>query len=361
MNLLKRYITTVLLTISALAGFTQTIDEQVEEVLLKITTSEKIYQLTSNTFFTTGSNTRLGIPGFIMSDGPHGVRFGGATSFPTGIAQAATWDVELIEKVGKAMGEEFWSRGKHQQLGPCLDLCRDPRNGRSPETLGEDPYLASKIAIALVKGIQQTPVIATAKHFNLVNKQQYRHNSNAIISERWLMEHYGLDFRMAVQVGGVFSIMNAYNLINGVYCSENPFLLQTILRDRWGFPYYIVSDWGAVHNTKNAINAGTDICMGSSHYADDLPGLLNSGQVDQSTLDNSVSKVLKTKIMSGMMNNYPRPPHDYINTPEHNELALEAGRKAIVLLKNESNILPLDTESVKVALIGPSANKAQLD
>jgi beta-glucosidase len=356
-----RYLYTAIITIICLSAYAQTVDEQVESVLNKMTTSEKIYQLTSNTFFTTGSNTRLDIPGFNMSDGPHGVRFGGATCFPTGIAQAATWDVELIERLGKAMGEEFWSRGKHQQLGPCLDLCRDPRNGRSPETLGEDPYLASEIAVALVKGIQQTPVIATAKHFNLVNRQQYRHSSNTVISERWLMEHYGLDFRMAVQVGGVQSIMNAYNLINGVHCSENPFLLQTILRDRWGFPFYVVSDWGAVHNTRNAIHAGTDICMGSDHYANDLPGLINSGQVDEATLDEAVRRVLKTKIMSGMMNNYPRPPYDYINTPEHNELALEAGRKTMVLLKNEDNILPLEAGAVKVALIGPSANKAQLD
>jgi beta-glucosidase len=338
----------------------QSADEQVNAILSNMTTGEKIYQLTSNTFFTTGNNTRLGIPGFVMSDGPHGVRFGGATCFPTGIAQAASWDVELIERVGEAMGKEFWQQGKHQQLGPCLDLCRDPRNGRSPETLGEDPYLAGKIGTAVVKGIQKTPVIATAKHFNLVNKQQYRYNSNITISERWLMEHYGHDFRTVVQDAGVMSVMNAYNLINGVHCSENPFLLQTILRDRWGFPFYVVSDWGAVHDTKNAIEAGTDICMGSSHYADNLPYLISSGQVSETTLDNAVSKVLKTKLFSGMLDRYPRTFDEYINSQEHNELVLEAGRKALVLLKNENDILPLNT-NLTVALVGPSANKAQLD
>lgn len=224
-----------------------------DAIIDQMSTEEKIHQLTSNTFFTTGDNSRLGIPGFQMSDGPHGVRFGGATSFPTGIAQAASWDIKLIERLGQAMGEEFWSAGKHQQLGPCMDLCRDPRNGRSPETLGEDPYLSSEMAVALIKGIQQTPVIATAKHFNLVNRQQYRHNSNATISERMLIEHYGLNFKKAVQEAGVHSVMNAYNLINGIHSSENKVLLQTILRDYWGFPYYVVSDWGAVHNTKKAI------------------------------------------------------------------------------------------------------------
>ena len=359
---MKKYISTSFFLLFVIVLFSQTVDEKIDALLSQMSTNEKIYQLINNTFFTTGDNTRLEIPGFVMSDGPHGVRFGGATSFPTGIAQAASWDVDLIEKVGKAMGEEFWSQGKHQQLGPCLDLCRDPRNGRSPETLGEDPYLAGKIGVAVINGIQQTPVIATAKHYNLVNKQQYRHSSNVTISERLLMEHYGHDFRMAVQLAGVKSVMNAYNLINGVHCSENNFLLQTILRDRWGFPFYIVSDWGAVHNSKKAIEAGTDICMGSSHYEDDLLSLINSGTVSETTVENAVRKVLRTKIMSGMLDNYPRPSDDYIDSPEHNELVLEAGRKALVLLKNENDILPLDANAVtKIALIGPSANKAQLD
>ena len=359
---MRSNILTVTFLLYAFSMFPQTIDERVDAIISQMSTNEKIDQLTSNTFFTTGDNARLGIPGFVMSDGPHGVRFGGATSFPTGIAQAASWDVDLIEKVGEAMGKEFWSQGKHQQLGPCLDLCRDPRNGRSPETLGEDPFLAAEIGVAVVKGIQKTPIIATAKHLNLVNKQQYRYSSNVTISERMLMEHYGHDFRMVVQSTAVKSVMNAYNLINGVHCSENTHLLQTILRERWGFPFYVVSDWGAVHNSKKAIEAGTDICMGSSHYEDDLLNLLNSGAISEATLENAVRNVLRTKLMSGMLDNYPKPSNEYINSPEHNALVLEAGRKALVLLKNQDDILPLDAESInKIALIGPSANKAQLD
>ncbi len=342
--------------------FAQTIDQQIDTIIAEMSIEEKIYQLTSNTFFTTGDNSRLGIPGFAMSDGPHGVRFGGATSFPTGIAQAATWDVDFIEKMSKAMAEEFWAKGKQQQLGPCLDLCRDPRNGRSPETLGEDPYLAAKIGAAIVKGIQQTPVIATAKHLNLVNRQQYRHNSNVTISERMLTEHYGLSFKNVVQEAGVLSVMNAYNLINNVYCAESPYLLQTILRERWGFPFYVVSDWGAVHNTEKAIEAGTDICMGSEHYQNDLLPLLNSGAISMGNIDNAVRNVLRTKFLSGMMGNYPRPSEADAETTEHEAIALEAGKKALVLLKNENNILPLNANDItKVALIGPSANKAQLD
>ncbi|MFK7904950.1 MAG: glycoside hydrolase family 3 C-terminal domain-containing protein [Chitinophagales bacterium] len=359
---MNKFFSFLLLLLPSIGLFSQTIDQQLDDIIAEMSIDEKVYQLTSNTFFTTGDNSRLGISGFVMSDGPHGVRFGGATAFPTGIAQAATWDVDFIEEMSKAMAEEFWAKGKHQQLGPCLDLCRDPRNGRSPETLGEDPYLASKIGTAIVKGIQQTPVVATAKHFNLVNRQQYRHNSHATISERMLMEHYGLSFKNVVQDAGVLSVMNAYNLINNVYCSESPYLLQTILRERWGFPFYVVSDWGAVHNTEKAIEAGTDICMGSAHYQNDLQPLLNSGAFSITDIDNAVRNVLRTKFLSGMMGNYPRPSEADAETAEHEALALEAGKKALVLLKNENNILPLNANQItKIALIGPSANKAQLD
>ena len=346
----------------SISSTAQMVENRIDDILNQMDTEEKIYQLINNTFFTTGDNTRLGIPGFQMSDGPHGVRFGGATVFPTGIAMAATWDLKLVEEVGEAMGEEFWGYSKHQQLGPCIDLCRDPRNGRSPESGGEDPYLAGKMAAAVIKGIQKTPVIATAKHFNLVNRQQYRNNSNAIISDRWLMEHYGLDFMKAVQEGGVFSVMNAYNLINGTYCSESNYLLNTVLRDRWGFPFYVVSDWGAVHDSEKAINAGTDICMGSDHYEDDLPNLLSSGDISETTLNEAVRNVLRTKLFAGMLDNYPRAKEGLINSPEHQELSLEAARKVMVLLKNEDDILPLNENAItKIALIGPSANKAQLD
>ena len=191
---MHKLILIIILNFYGFSGIAQLLEERIDQLLNNMTTEEKIYQLRNNTFFTTGDNTRLGIPGFQMSDGPHGVRFGGATVFPTGIAMAASWDVDLNERVGTAMGKEFWAYGKHQQLGPCIDLCRDPRNGRSPETGGEDPFLAGKMAAAVIQGIQETPVIATAKHFNLVNKQQYRYSSNAIASDRWLMEHYGSDF-----------------------------------------------------------------------------------------------------------------------------------------------------------------------
>jgi beta-glucosidase len=342
--------------------FSQGLDQRIQGLLNQMTLEEKVYQLTHNTYFSTGDNARLNIPGFMMSDGPHGVRFGGATSFPVGIAMAATFNPLLVERVGQAMGEEFWAYGKDQQLGPCIDLCRDPRNGRSAETLGEDPFLAGEIGAAYVRGIQKTPVVATVKHFNLVNRQDYRHNSNAIISERGLMEHYGLNFRKTIQEGSALSVMNAYNLINGVHCSESTFLLTTILRERWGFPFYVVSDWGAVYNARNALLAGTDICMASDHYVNDIPSLINAGQLSMSDLDKAVARVLKTKLLNGMLDFYPRPPDGLIDSPEHRQLCLEAGRESIVLLKNEAEVLPLDKNQIsKIAVIGPNAAIMQID
>lgn len=340
----------------------QNLNERINQLLEQMTLQEKVHQLTHDTYFSTGDNSRLGIPGFIMSDGPHGVRFGGATSFPVGIAMASTFNTDLIEEVGKAMGEEFWAYGKHQQLGPCVDLCRDPRNGRSAETAGEDPFLAGEVGAAYVKGIQQTPVAATVKHFNLVNRQDYRHSSHATINERWLMEHYGENFRKTIQEGGVLSVMNAYNLVNGVHCSESPLLLNTILRQRWGYPFYVVSDWGAVYNAKNALIAGTEICMASDHYANDISGLIASGQLSEERLDTAVSRVLRTKLLNGMLDYYPRAESGLIDSPEHRELCHKAGQEAIILLKNEDQILPIDKNQVtNIAVIGPNASVMQTD
>lgn len=347
--------------IPILAGQAQTLDERVNAIIAQMTLEEKIQQLHHEGGFNTADNLRLGVPGFFMADGPHGVRDGMATCFPVGISMAATWDPDLIYEVGLAMGKEFKGKGRHQALGPCLDLCRDPRNGRSPESSGEDPYLSAKITTALVKGIQDVGVIATAKHFNLVNKQNIRHTSNIIIDQRTLIEHYGLNFRSAVQEGGVMSVMNAYNLINGEKCAENFNLLTQILRTQWGFPYYVVSDWGSIWNTEAAIEAGCNICMGSDHYQNELLNLVQLGFVSEAIIDDAVLRVLRTKIMASMLDYYLPGNPDDINSLEHQQLSLEVARKSIILLKNENNLLPLDKNNVTVALIGPSANVAQLD
>ena len=343
------------------AGQAQTLDERANAIIAQMTLEERIQQLHHEGGFNTADNIRLGVPGFFMADGPHGVRDGMATCFPVGISMAATWDPNLIYEVGLAMGKEFKAKGRHQALGPCLDLCRDPRNGRSPESGGEDPYLDAKITTALVQGIQDEGVIATAKHFNLENKQNIRYTSNIIIDQRTLIEHYGLNFRSAVQEGGVMSVMNAYNLINGEKCAENFNLLTQILRTQWGFPYYVVSDWGSIWNTEAAITAGCNICMGSDHYQNELLNLVLSGFIPESTIDDAVLRVIRTKIMASMLDYYLPGNPDDINSIEHQQLSLEVARKSIILLKNENDLLPLSKNNVTVALIGPSANVAQLD
>lgn len=351
----------MLLLVPTLLG-AQTLEDRITDILSRMSTAEKILQLHQEGGFNTADNARLGIPGFVMADGPHGVRDGLATSFPVGIGMASTWDVELAYRVGLALGKEFRGKGKHQALGPCLDIDRDPRNGRSPETGGEDPYLCAQITTAVVKGIQTTPTVATIKHYNFNHREYGRTSNNVVASPRALREQGGLAFRTAVQQGGALSVMNAYNRINGEWCAESPNLLTNVLRTEWGFPYYVVSDWGSIVHSDLAIKAGCDICMGSDKYRDDLPFLVTSGTVPEEVINNAVRRVLRTKLIAGMLDYQPAGNPNDVNSAAHRQLCLEAGRKSLVLLKNEGNILPLGkSPSGYIALIGPSADVAQID
>jgi beta-glucosidase len=342
--------------------FSQHFEKQLDSIIALMNREDKIMQLHQYGVFNTLDNEKLNIPGLFMSDGPHGIKQGRSTCFPVGIAMAASWDTSLVKRIGRIMGKEFRGKGIHQALGPCMDLCRDPRNGRSPETGGEDPFLCGKIASSLVKGIQEYPVIATSKHFNCVAMQDNRFHNDVSISEKMHMDHYGFNFRTAVQEGATLSVMNAFNLINGVNCAENKFLLDTILRQRWGFPFQVVSDWGAVWDTKGAMEAGVDICMGSYLYRDELPGLLNSEALSEEVLDQRVKGVLRSKMLAGFTGYYPTGNRSMVNLPEHQRVCREAGRKSIVLLKNEDDILPIEPSAInKIALVGPAADQALLD
>jgi beta-glucosidase len=339
----------------------QSLEERINSLLSKMSLQEKIDQLHKDGGMNTPDNGRLKIPGFIMADGPHGVRDGNATSFPVGIGMAATWDVDLARRVGKALGEEFRGKGKHQMLGPAVDLTRDPRNGRTPESGGEDPYLNALMNASVIQGVQSTPCLATIKHFNCKHKQKNRTTNNYILTQRLLMEHYGLNFRLGVQDGGAFSLMSAYNLINGEQASESSNLLRTILHTNWGFPFYVVSDWGAIKSTYRAISGGCNVCMGSDNYQNDLLLLVNTGTVPVSVIDDAVKNVLRTKILSGMMDYYPQGNPADVNSTAHQTLCLEAGKKGLVLLKNDS-ILPLNKDTLtNVAIIGPNADVMQTD
>jgi beta-glucosidase-like glycosyl hydrolase len=327
-----------------------------------LTDAEKVTLLSPASNYNSGAVPRLGMPGFLMMDGPHGVRYNPSTSFPVGIAMAATFDPNLGFQCGQAMGQEFYAYGYNQQLGPCLDNDRDPRYGRSAESGGEDPLLDGRMGAATVQGIEMSPVIATLKHFDCNGREDGRSGVNVIISDRNLMEHYGLGFRLTMQEGGAMSIMSAYNLINGTHCSDNPDLLTTILRDRWGFPFYVVSDWGAVADSLSAISAGNDVCMGSSLYGDQLPGVLSSGALSENTINAAIENTTRVKLLNGMFDPLPVPSTANANTPANQQLCRQAGRESIVLLKNAGNILPLSpTNSGTIALIGPSAAVAQID
>ncbi len=337
------------------------LESRIDSLINAMTVSEKLEQLYNNGFMTTPTNSRLNIPGFIMDDGPHGVRFENATAFPTGIAMASTWDVDYLEQLGKAMGREFHAYGKMQQLGPCIDLTRDPRAGRTAESAGEDTYLAGHVGAAVATGIQTQPVIATLKHFMGESKQAYRHTCNEIVSERNLMDNYGYNFRYAMQESGAMSLMSAYNLINGDKAAESEQSLKQNLRNYWGFPFYVVSDWGAVWDAKKAVSAGTDLCMGSDNYKNDLPGLVASGSVSIEVINEAVRNVLRTKILAGLTDYFPSGNIEEANTPENVKIALDGARKSIILLKNENDILPLSKNGKSIAIIGPNALKGNLN
>ncbi|MBC7451754.1 MAG: glycoside hydrolase family 3 protein, partial [Cytophagales bacterium] len=275
------------------------IDHKVDSIISLMTLNEKIAQMYNNSFMTTPDNTRLNIPGFIMDDGPHGVRFQTATSFPGGITMAATWDTNLGFDIARAMAEEFHSFGKHQQLGPVMDLCRDPRNGRSAESGGEDPYLIGVMGAYYVKGLQSTPVMATIKHYNANFREKNRYDNSYTLSYRQLMEHNGFNFRYPMQEGGAFSIMNAYNKINGQKCAENDTLLNLILRKHWGFPFYVVSDWGSIYapqaDIKKAVLAGCNVEMGSDLYKNNIAQMITAGTLTEANINASVKTIIKTK------------------------------------------------------------------
>lgn len=343
------------------------LDKRIDELVDAMTTQEKINQLINTSTFGTPSNVRLGIPGFAMEDGPHGVRFAGtplngrsATAFPTGVAMAATFDQDISIKVGEAMGLEFWAFNRNTQLGPCIDICRDPRGGRSAESGGEDAYLAGHIGKSVAIGIQRTPIIATVKHYMGESKQVNRYNMDVLVTDRWLMDFAGYNFRTVIQDAGVLSVMGAYNKVNGDKACESFSLLTTNLRERWGYPFYVVSDWNAIFDSSKALKAGTDICMGSTKYATDLPGMVTSGAVSIADLDLAVKRILKTKILDGMLDYFPYGNESYAKTAEIHAINRLAADKSIILLKNSNTvagnaILPLKKTGIKIALIGPNA------
>jgi beta-glucosidase len=347
------------------------IEARVEDLLGRMTLEEKVEQMhgagfpaDSRGLYPTRDNTRLGIPGFTMVDGPRGVSAatGFATTFPVGSARGATFDTDLERRVGRAMGEEARARQANVLLAPTINLLRQPQWGRAQETYGEDTFHGGAMGAAFIRGVQEH-VIASAKHFALNTIENTRFNVDVTVDERTLREVYLPHFKRAVDAG-VGSVMSAYNKVNGEYCSENRHLLTDILKDDWGFDGFVESDWLlAVRSTAPSALAGLDVEMPSPvFYGPKLVAAVNAGAVPMTVIDDAVRRILRMKFRFGIFDG--RPPLDpavVVESPAHQALALEVARKAIVLLKNDAAALPLDRATVRsVAVVGALAARANL-
>ena len=322
--------------------------------------------------------TRLGIPLLVTNAGLHGLGVKGMTSFPQSIAMAATFNPALMEEVANVIGKETRSFGVRQLLSPVLDLGREPRHGRVEETFGEDPFLAARMGVAYIRGVQSNGVICTPKHFlaNYIGDGG-REGVNVNISERELRETHMVPYEAAVREANALGVMTAYNAINGVSCSANPWLLTTVLRKEWGFQGIVVSDASSVNyvhlrhkhaDTKGGaaalcLKAGLDVDLPRVNYYKELINEVKAGRLSIEVVNESVRRILRLKFRLGLFDD----PYTDLNeieriadAPEHRKLALTAARQSIVLLKNNESVLPLNPNLKKIAVIGPNADVLSL-
>ena len=359
---------------------------RVQLLISQMTLSEKIAQLQN----TAPAIPRLNLPAYqYWNEGLHGVLNGGATSFPQAIALGATWDPELVQRVASAIGDE--ARGFNASFGkgltywsPVINMLRDPRWGRYEEAYSEDPYLMSQLGVAFVKGLQgdhpkYLKAISTPKHFALNNSEYNRHTGSSDIDEQTLHEYYLPAFEATIRDGHAFSVMSAYNSLNGTPCSANPLLLRDLLRETWGFSGYVVSDCDAIDDIVNghhwvaslpqaagmALQAGTDLNCGLT-YPQQLQASIALGFATEGDVDTALARVLRARFVLGEFDSTEEVPFksidaSVIESAKHANLALEAAREAIVLLKNEKSFLPLDRTKIRsIAVIGPHSNDVTL-
>jgi beta-glucosidase len=343
------------------------VEARVTDLLGRMTLDEEIALLSSDDLVLAG-NARLGIPPLKMNDGPVGVRMEDAvkkgetaTAFPAGIALGAAFDVDLIGRVAGALGLETLALGRDMLLGPCINIARSPLGGRDFESYGEDPYLAGRLAAAYVSGLQSKKAIACTKHYALNNEEIDRMTVDVKADERTMHEIYLPAFQAAVRAG-TWTVMAAYNKINGHYASENAYLLDETLKKRWDFQGFVVSDWGATHSTVEAANAGLDLEAPDKLYfgGGKLQEAVRSGKVPAAAIDDKVRRILRVMFEAGLFErkDSDRPPRSVVDGPESRALALKAAQEGIVLLKN-GGLLPLGEKVKTVALIGPSAATAR--
>lgn len=350
-----------------------TYSKKIDSLVEQMTLEEEIAFLHGNgTFFSAGLE-RLNIPELHYADGPLGIReelertswnslkltTDSATFFPNGSALAATWNPDLIYNYGKAMGEEARARNKDILLAPAINITRTPLGGRTYEYMSEDPYLNSRLVVASVKGIQSQNVAACIKHFAVNNQETARGSVNVMVDERALREIYLPAFKAGVMEANSYTVMAAYNKVRGQYCAENDYLLNKILRDEWSFKGFVMSDWGGTHSTVASAKNGLDVEMGSRgafntwYFAKPLLDSVKAGLVDKTIIDEKVRRILWVMMQTSMSKNRPVGS---INTPAHNKVVYDIASEAIVLLKNDKNLLPLKASAYKnIAVIGDNA------
>ena len=339
---------------------TDSVDERVNALLSRMTLDEKLSYLGGIHAMSIRPIPRLGLPEIRMSDGPLGVRQDRpSTRYPAGIALAASWNPLLAAKEGTSMGRDCRARGIHILLAPGLNINRVPVCGRNFEYLsGEDPYLASQMVVPFVRGVQSQGVVATAKHFAANNQEFNRMEISAVISERALREIYLPAFEAAVKDGKTGAVMDAYNQVNGSFCTENRFLNLQVLKTEWGFSGVLMSDWGATHNALAAATGGLDLEMPSGTYfnPEALSALVNKYQLSENQIDDKVRRILQLIVRNGFLD---RPQLDSAipeNDPTSAATALAVAQEGIVLLKNEGKLLPFDRNKIRsVAVLGPDA------
>ncbi|MEQ1765565.1 MAG: glycoside hydrolase family 3 protein, partial [Pyrinomonadaceae bacterium] len=335
-------------------------ESRIDSLIAQLTIDEKI-SLIAGTGFDTVPIKRLGIPSLHMTDGPAGIRIGPATSFPSGMALASTFDPKIVFSVGKAIAREAKAKGFNVLLAPAVDIQRVPFAGRNFESYGEDPFLASRMAVAYIRGVQSEKVIATVKHFAANNQETDRKTIDALVDERTLNEIYYPPFRAVVEEAGVLALMSSYNRLNGHYASENQILLDNVLKKRWGFNGLVMSDWGAVHSTVPTVNAGLDLEMPTNLFLNpaSIRKALTEKRIKESQLDEMVRRLLRVSLAAGLFSN-DRDKGE-IDTEAHRRTTLEAALSSIVLLKNEGQALPIDPTAIRsIAVVGPNADKARI-
>jgi beta-glucosidase len=337
-------------------------DARVDSLVKKLTLEEKIDLIGGVDDFYIRANEKIGLPRLKMADGPVGVRNYGPSTVFGGIGLAATWDPEMAARIGSTIGQDARARGVHFMLGPGVNIYRAPLNGRNFEYFGEDPFLAARIAVAYINGMQNQRVSATVKHFMGNNSEFDRHNSDSIIDERTMREIYLPVFEAAVKEAHVGAIMDSYNLTNGLHMTQNGYLNTDVAKKEWGFPGIMMSDWDATYDAVAAANGGLDLEMPSGKFmnrANLLPAV-KAGTVSEATIDDKVRRILRTAIQFGWLDHDQTDMSIPLLNPAGKEAALEAARSGMVLLKNDGNLLPLEKRSIKsIAVIGPDAYPAQ--